>query len=82
MTRMQLGLINYENVSTIVGTMAHKEEGSDTTGRSQENGGQMCNCLGCMWVGQRWGWRQGRGGAGGRAEVGLEAGQRWGWEEL
>ena len=71
---MQLGLINYENVSTIVDTMAHKE-GGDTTGRSQENGGQMRNCLGCMWVGleagQGWGWRRGRGGAGGGAGVGL-----------
>ena len=44
MTRMQLGMINYENVSTIVDLMAHKS--GDTTGRDQENGGEMCDCSG------------------------------------
>ena len=38
MTRMQLGMINYENVSTIVDSMTHKS--GDPAASNQENGEQ------------------------------------------
>ena len=37
-TRMQLGMINYENVSTIVDSMTHKS--GDPAASNQENGEQ------------------------------------------